>query len=83
PSLTNVCIRYTGARLTAEKQDATNKQIRADLLSSGRFMISTSLVDGRPILRAVVANPNVSEMVVDELLDTIVEIGNEISQIKY
>ncbi len=83
PSLTNVCIRYTGARLTSEKQDAANKKIRADLLSSGRFMISTSLVDGRPILRAVVANPNVSEMVVDELLDAIVEIGNEISQIKY
>jgi hypothetical protein len=46
-------------------------------------MISTSLINGRTILRGVVANPNVSELVVDELLATIVNIGNELSQIKY
>jgi glutamate/tyrosine decarboxylase-like PLP-dependent enzyme len=83
PSLTNVCIRYSGARLTQEKQDIANEQIRTDLLSSGRFMVSTSLIDERPILRAVVANPSVSESVVDELLSTIVEVGNELSQTKY
>ncbi len=83
PSLTNVCIRYSGARLTQEKQDIANEQIRTDLLSSGRFMVSTSLIDERPILRAVVANPSISESVVDELLSTIVEVGNELSQTKY
>ncbi|MDP6378988.1 MAG: aminotransferase class V-fold PLP-dependent enzyme [Candidatus Thalassarchaeaceae archaeon] len=83
PSMTNVCFRYTGARLTQEKQDTTNEQIRTELLASGRFMISTSLINGRTILRGVVANPSVSELVVDELLTTIVKIGNELSQIKY
>ena len=81
--MTNVCFRYTGARLTPEKQDIANEQIRTELLASGRFMISTSLINGRTILRGVVANPSVSELVVDELLTTIVKIGNELSQIKY
>jgi len=83
PSLTNVCIRYLGARLTAEKQDEANKKIRIELLSSGRFMVSASLVEGRPILRAVVANPAVNETVVDDLLSAIVEIGNKITQVEY
>jgi len=83
PSLTNVCIRYTGARLTTEKQDIANREIRIKLLESGRFMVSTSLVGGRPIIRAVISNPEVNEKVVDELLAAIIEIGNEITQVKY
>ena len=83
PSLTNVCIRYTGARLTTEKQDIANREIRIKLLESGRFMVSTSLVGGRPIIRAVISNPEVNEKVVDELLAAIIEIGDEITQVKY
>ena len=81
--MTNVCIRYTGARLTTEKQDIANREIRIKLLESGRFMVSTSLVGGRPIIRAVISNPEVNEKVVDELLAAIIEIGNEITQVKY
>jgi len=83
PSLTNVCIRYTGARLTPEKQDEANRQIRIKLLESNRFMVSMSLVDKRPIIRAVISNPLVSKKVIDRLLEAIIEIGDDVTQVEY
>jgi hypothetical protein len=53
--------------------------IRNELISTGRFMVSSSQIDERPILRAVIANPRVDEKVIDELISSIVEIGGSLS----
>jgi hypothetical protein len=42
-------------------------------------MVSHSQIDGRPILRAVIANPRVDEKVIDDLIESIVEIGVSLS----
>jgi hypothetical protein len=53
--------------------------IRNELISTGRFMVSSSQIDGRPILRAVITNPRVDEKVIDELISSIVEIGGSLA----
>jgi predicted metalloenzyme YecM len=77
--MTNVCIRYIGYRLNESQQDSITAGIRKQLISSGRFMVSHSQINGRPILRAVIANPRVDEKVIDDLIDSIVEIGVSLS----
>jgi predicted metalloenzyme YecM len=77
--MTNVCIRYIGYRLNESQQDSITAEIRKQLISSGRFMVSYSQINGRPILRAVIANPRVDEKVIDDLIESIVEIGVSLS----
>ena len=83
PGMTNVCIRYTGARLTPDKQDLVNSKLRVVLLESGEFMVSKSIINNRPILRAVIANPKIDENIIDNFIETIVNIGNKISNDEY
>ena len=79
PSMTNVCIRYVGYGINESQEDSITMGIRNELISSGKFMVSSSHIDGRPILRAVIANPRVNEKVIDELISSIVEIGGSLS----
>ena len=46
-------------------------------------MVSMSLVDERPIIRAVISNPLVSKKVIDRLLESIIEIGDDVTQVEY
>ncbi len=46
-------------------------------------MVSMSLVDKRPIIRAVISNPLVSKKVIDRLLEAIIEIGDDVTQVEY
>ena len=77
--MTNVCIRYVGYGINESQEDSITMGIRNELISSGKFMVSSSHIDGRPILRAVIANPRVNEKVIDELISSIVEIGGSLS----
>lgn len=77
-SLTNVCIRYVGGGLTDEMADKVTSEIRGRLISSGRFMVSISKLNGRPIIRAVIANPRVDSTVISELVSEIVSHGDDI-----
>lgn len=79
PAMTNVCIRYVGFGLNQSREDVINQGIRNELIASGKFMVSTSQIDSRPIIRAVIANPGVTESTLDELISSIVEIGDSLS----
>ncbi|HIG19236.1 MAG: glutamate decarboxylase [Methanobacteriota archaeon] len=79
PSMTNVCIRYVGYGINEAREDSITMGIRNELISTGRFMVSSSQIDGRPILRAVITNPRVDEKVIDELISSIVEIGGSLA----
>jgi glutamate/tyrosine decarboxylase-like PLP-dependent enzyme len=78
PSLTNVCIRYSGNNIREETQDEVTKKIRAQLISTGQFMISLSTIQNRPVIRAVIANPRVNEQVIEELVSQIALVGSSI-----
>jgi hypothetical protein len=77
--MTNVCIRYIGYGINESREDSITAGIRSELISTGRFMVSSSQIDGRPILRAVIANPRVNEKTIDELISSIVEIGGSLA----
>lgn len=79
PSMTNVCIRYIGYGINEAREDSITAGIRSELITTGRFMVSSSNIDGRPILRAVITNPQINEKTIDELISSIVEIGGSLS----
>ena len=76
PTLTNVCFRYCGDGIGAEKQDEITSAIRSQLLSEGKFMVSLSHVAGRPIIRAIISNPAIDEQSLKYFLTSIVDAGD-------
>jgi len=75
-SMTNVCIRYIGDGLDSQKEDEITAGIRRKLMSDGRFMVSTSQLNNRPIIRSVISNPRITKVVLDGLISSIVEAGD-------
>jgi glutamate/tyrosine decarboxylase-like PLP-dependent enzyme len=71
----NVCIRYKSDKIDCNE---LNRQLRYRLVKSGDFMISQSNIKDKTILRPVIANPGVSEETIDDLLEQIVDIGDDI-----
>ena len=71
----NVCIRYNSDEIDCNE---LNRQLRYRLVKSGDFMISQSNIKDKTILRPVIANPGVSEETIDDLVEQIVEIGDDI-----
>ena len=71
----NVCIRYNSDEIDCNE---LNRQLRNRLVKSGDFMISQSNIKDKTILRPVIANPGVSEETIDDLVEQIVEIGDDI-----
>jgi len=75
----NICMRFTGFGLSDSAADTVTDKIRDEMLNRGRFMVTKAMLEGRPILRPVIANPLVDESVLESLLEEIVELGNELS----
>lgn len=78
PSLTNVCIRYRGNGLSPSEQDRVTAGIRADLIAKGAFMVSLSYIKERPVIRAVISNPSISEESLRNFTQAIVTTGNSL-----
>jgi glutamate/tyrosine decarboxylase-like PLP-dependent enzyme len=75
----NVCMRFIGFGLSEAAADSATDRIRDEILLRGRFMVTKALLDGRPIIRPVIANPLIDEAVLESLLKEIVEVGNDLS----
>jgi len=74
---TNVCIRYVSSDQDLNK---LNLQIRQQLTINGNYMVSRSVVDGKVILRVVIANQMVTTETIDGLVSEITRIGDEITK---
>lgn len=74
-SWSNVCLRYTTEGID---HNAVNTELRDRLIRSGRFMVSSSVVDGKTILRAVIANPAVTKDRLTQFVAEIIQIGDDI-----
>tara|TARA_B000000565_G_scaffold6650_2_gene5324 strand:+ start:2193 stop:3644 length:1452 start_codon:yes stop_codon:yes gene_type:complete len=75
PEFTNVCVRYVGHNLSHEFQDMITDQIRTEMFEQGKFMVTKALIDHRPILRPVIANPTVDQKSLDKFIAEITVIG--------
>ena len=58
-----------------ETVDAHNAGLRAALLEEGRFMVSRADLDGRVVLRSVIANPAVEASTLDDLVDHVLRLA--------
>lgn len=76
---TNVCFRYVGDS-PEEELNQMNAELREHLIQDGRFMVSRSTVDGKIILRSVIANRNITESSLDAFLDRVVSLGKDIER---
>ena len=76
---TNVCFRYVGDS-PEEKLNQMNAELRERLIQDGRFMVSRSTVDGKIILRSVIANRSITESSLDAFLDRVVSLGKDIER---
>jgi glutamate/tyrosine decarboxylase-like PLP-dependent enzyme len=74
---TNICFRYDPHQ---ERTDlnALNIEIRERMMRGGQFMFSRANIGDDVILRLVISNPKVSEQTLDDLVDSIILVGNEI-----
>ena len=76
---TNVCFRYVGDS-PEEELNQLNADLRERLIQDGRFMVSRSTVDGKIILRSVIANRSITEPSLDAFLDRVVSLGKDIER---
>jgi L-2,4-diaminobutyrate decarboxylase len=77
PESNILCFRYvpSGTPLDAEGLDALNLRLRERLNRSGAAWISTTVLDGRRVLRVTVMNPRSGPEHVERLLDRIAELA--------
>jgi len=65
-----LCFRWVGDRsLDDQALDAFNLDLRTRYNTSGKGWITTTVLDGRRVLRVTVMNPRTSESHLDLLLD--------------
>ena len=76
---TNVCFRYVGES-SATDLNKINAELRERLVQDGRFMVSRSTVDGKIILRSVIANRNITESSLDAFLARVISVGKDIER---
>ena len=76
----NICMRYNPG--TSQDLNALNVEIRRQLQSSGKFMISRSNIYDDVVLRPVTSGPDITKEIMDELLNEIVAIGDSLTTTK-
>jgi len=78
PQLSILCFRMHPAGLEADAVDHLNTAIRDRIQLEGDYLISPTLVNDRPVLRACIINHATRAEHVDGLLDSILRIGREL-----
>jgi glutamate/tyrosine decarboxylase-like PLP-dependent enzyme len=76
PEMLNICFRYE----TKGDSNAVQKEIRRLLLEDGKFFVNISTRCGQTFFRMITANPALEKEHVQELLESIVKLGNKITK---
>jgi len=81
PSLSVVCFRVAPAEIEGdERLDQFNKTVLARLQLSGRAFLSSTVLNGRFVLRACIVNPLSAQSDVDALLEAVKATAHETRQ---
>ena len=78
PQLSILCFRFHPAGLEGDAVDRLNTAIRDRIQLEGDYLISPTLVNDRPVLRACIINHATRAEQVDGLFDSILRIGREL-----
>jgi glutamate/tyrosine decarboxylase-like PLP-dependent enzyme len=78
PQLSILCFRMCPAGLEDDAVDRLNTAIRDRIQLQGDYLISPTLVNGRPVLRVCIINHATRAEHMDGLLDSILHIGREL-----
>lgn len=62
PVVSNVCVFTADARLSDKDQSLQNTRIAQDLQVAGQAVLSTTMIEGRTVLRAAITNHRTTEM---------------------
>jgi glutamate/tyrosine decarboxylase-like PLP-dependent enzyme len=73
--LSIVCFRYAPAGVGDEATDALTRGLLDIVQREGRAFLTSTELDGRPVLRACIVNFRTTEADLDVLLDTIADAG--------
>jgi aromatic-L-amino-acid/L-tryptophan decarboxylase len=78
PSLSVVCFRAVPAGVTGdERLNEFNKHVLEQLQLSGRAFLSSTVLNGRFVLRACFVNPLSAQRDIDAMLETLKTIARE------
>lgn len=70
------CFRYAPPELPEERRDTLNRGILAELVRSGRFLLSPTTLDGTYALRVCIVNFRTTREDVDLLVDEVLRLGD-------
>jgi glutamate/tyrosine decarboxylase-like PLP-dependent enzyme len=78
-SLSIVCFRFAPADTPRDTTlDDLNKRLLERVQLGGRAFLSSTVLNGRFVLRACIVNPLSSQADIDALLETVKEVGSEV-----
>lgn len=78
-SLSIVCFRYTPANAPRDASlDDLNKQLLERVQLGGKAFLSSTVLNGRFVLRACIVNPLSTQADIDVLLETVKAVGSEL-----
>lgn len=78
PQLSILCFRFQPSGLDDSAVDQINRTIREQIQLEGDYLISPSLVNGRPVLRVCIMNHATRAEHVEGLLASVLRIGREL-----
>jgi aromatic-L-amino-acid/L-tryptophan decarboxylase len=78
-SLSIVCFRYAPSHQHGDL-DGLNRALLTDLQLSGEAFVTSTVLDGRFVLRACFVNPGTTTEDVDAIVDTVTEIGARLAR---
>ena len=79
PECNILCFRYLGdGAMSPEQLDHLNRELRERYNRSGAGWITTTLLNGRRVLRVTIMNPRTEVRHLNALIDGLVEIGREV-----
>ena len=76
----NVCFSYDPGNLEDEELDTFNRDIRENMLQSGRSIVNYAKIFGRTSIRIAFINPDMSESDVDVFFDNVLEAAGQLLQ---
>ncbi len=78
PQLSILCFRFRPADLGDEAVDQINTAIRDQIQLEGEYLMSATLVHGRPVLRVCIINHATRAEHIEGLLDSVLRIGRSL-----
>lgn len=70
-----VCFQFTLPNLSQEELNELNKQIRMSIFEEGEIIFNYSEIKNKTVLRCVISNPDITEKMMDKIIETIEKKG--------